>query len=229
MLEASLRSITSGFSGADETQITKFWNNIGNLFSQPSNEISQSIIRNEDRIKSVEITREYLTPYSTVLEIGCGMGETAIGHSPYVKNIHAIDVSSEMIESATEKAKEGQITNVRFEHKDIDHFFNDMLDNSVDTVLAFDFLHLVPNTDDFIQNVSKRLKPGGFFISTTPCDGGCLGRVAPSFRRFALSPKQNDVMKEELRETMENSGFEIEREVHSENGMNVLLVARKMK
>merc|ERR1712076_174466 len=91
-------------------------------------------IKDEDFIKSVDITREYLTPYSTVFEIGCGTGEMAIRHSPYVKSIHAIDACSENIQNAAEKSKKVEVTNIKFERKDIDGSFKDVRDNSFDAV-----------------------------------------------------------------------------------------------
>ena len=40
---------------------------------------------------------------------------TAISHAPYVKHIHAIDISSKMIEIAHGKVDAEKVTNVTFE------------------------------------------------------------------------------------------------------------------
>ena len=65
--------------------------------------------------KKLQVTREYLRPDMDILEFGCGTGSTAIIHAPYVKHIHAIDISSKMIEIAREKAAVAKVENVIFE------------------------------------------------------------------------------------------------------------------
>ena len=54
--------------------------------------------------KKLQVTREYFQPDMAVLEFGCGTGSTTITHSPYVRHIRAIDISSKMIEIAKGKA-----------------------------------------------------------------------------------------------------------------------------
>ncbi|MEM9841084.1 MAG: SAM-dependent methyltransferase, partial [Pseudomonadota bacterium] len=62
----------------------KFWDRIAEKYArQPiSNQKAYEI--------KLDLTREYFTPQSNVLEFGCGTGSTAILHAPYVAHIHAI-------------------------------------------------------------------------------------------------------------------------------------------
>ena len=80
-----------------------------------------------------------------VLEFGCGTGSTAIVHAPNVKQIHAIDISSKMIEIAQAKADANNIKNVIFERSAIDEF--GASDETFDAVLGLSILHLVENME----------------------------------------------------------------------------------
>ncbi len=47
-----------------------------------------------------------------MFEFGCGTGSTAIIHAPYVKHIHAIDLSPKMLEIAQGKVDKENINNI---------------------------------------------------------------------------------------------------------------------
>lgn len=104
---------------------------------------------------------------SNVLEVGCRTGSTALLLAGHVKHITAIDISSNMIDIARNKAKDQQIENVDFIHSTL---FDDTLKKgSFDVIMAFSFLHLLEETPEAIRRIKKLLKPGGIFISKTPC------------------------------------------------------------
>ena len=77
----------------------KFWDKIAKKYA------GQPIGDEEAYQKKLEKTREYLTPETEVFELGCGTGSTALLHAPYVKHIHATDISSAMIAIARERLK----------------------------------------------------------------------------------------------------------------------------
>lgn len=120
--------------------------------------------------RSRENTKRYLKDTDIVLDYGCGTGTTACEISGLVKSVRAIDISTGMIEIAKGKAATGGIVNVDFEQADI---FDEAFQNgSFDVVLAFNMLHTVPDPESVVQRTVKLLKPGGLFISVTPCLGG---------------------------------------------------------
>jgi 2-polyprenyl-3-methyl-5-hydroxy-6-metoxy-1,4-benzoquinol methylase len=118
-------------------------------------------------IKSRENTKKYLRPSDIVLDYGCGTGTAACEFANMVKEIHAIDISSKMIERAKEKAIAGNVENIRFNQADI--FDEKYEEGSFDTILAFNMLHTVPSAQSVVQTIHKLLKPEGLFISVTPC------------------------------------------------------------
>lgn len=117
-----------------------------------------------------ENTKKHLKSSDVVLDYGCGTGTTACELSSLVREIHAIDISSRMIEIAQGKAVAKNVTNVDFEQGDI--FDGRYKKGSFDVILAFNMLHTVPDPQSVVQRTLELLKPGGAFISVTPCLGG---------------------------------------------------------
>lgn len=131
--------------------------------------------RTEERFEVIhnrtrECAKKHLKETDVVLDYGCGTGTTACELASHVKKIHAIDISSRMIEIAKMKAAEGNVSNVDFAQIDI---FDDRYKNqSFDVILTFNMLHTVPDPLAAVRRVSELLKPGGTFISVTPCLAG---------------------------------------------------------
>ena len=117
--------------------------------------------------RSRENTKRFLKGSDTVLDYGCGTGTAACQFSSQVKEVHAIDISSKMIEIAREKAEAKKVENVRFEQSDI--FDSKYSNESYDVILAFNMLHTVPSPQDVMLRINELLKPDGLFISVTPC------------------------------------------------------------
>lgn len=120
--------------------------------------------------RSRENTKRYLKDTDIVLDYGCGTGTTACEISRLVKSVRAIDISTGMIKIAKGKAATGGVVNVDFEQADI--FDEEFENGSFDVVLGFNILHTVPDPESVVQRTVELLKPGGLFISVTPCLGG---------------------------------------------------------
>ena len=106
------------------------------------------------------------------MEFGCGTGSTAITHAPYVKHIHAIDISGKMLEIAQGKAEAQNIDNLTFEQATIEEI--DVPEGTWDVVLGLSILHLLDNKEEVIAKVQKMLKPGGIFVTSTHCLGDTM-------------------------------------------------------
>ena len=139
----------------------KFWDNIAEKYAK------QPIAQQKAYEVKLDLTREYFTPESKLLEFGCGTGSTAILHAPYVKHIDAIDVSSEMIRIARDKLSPAGIENVSFEVADMDSF--QLEPHSYDVALGLNILHLLDDRMAAMSRVYEGLKPGGYFVSSTMC------------------------------------------------------------
>lgn len=177
--------------------------------------------------KKLDITREYLTPQSEVLEFGCGTGGTAVLHAPYVKQIVATDISDNMIAIAEQRAKDANVENIRFQQGTLDQIENS--DNSFDMVLGLNVLHLIEDVDGAINKVHQLLKTDGVFVSST----SLIGEVNIVFRWLisgmqwlGLAPYVSRFTRQQLIEKLRKSGFSIEREWQT-SYESVFIVARK--
>ena len=117
--------------------------------------------------RTLESTRQRLRETDTVLELGCGTGTTALSLAPAVARLVGTDVSGEMIAIAREKAGAQGCGNAEFEVAPADRALG--ADGAFDAVLAFNVLHLIADRPAALRQAVRALKPGGLFISKTPC------------------------------------------------------------
>ncbi len=179
-----------------------FWDKLAERYSK------QPIADEAAYQYKLTITREYFRPDMGILEFGCGTGSTAIAHAPFVKHIHAIDISSNMLKIAQGKAEQENIKNVTFEHATIESVC--VTEQSLDAVLGFNILHLLKDRETAIARVHKMLKPGGIFVSSTICIGDSMRLikvVAPIGRLFGLILKVFTA--QELEQCIIATGFSI--------------------
>ncbi|HLL24427.1 MAG TPA: class I SAM-dependent methyltransferase [Kofleriaceae bacterium] len=114
------------------------------------------------------ITRQHLRAASTVVEFGCGTGSLALDMSSHAGEIHAIDVSAEMIRIAERKKADQGATNVTF-HTGTLEAVRPRIPSDVDAVWAYSILHLVADRTSMLRTAFELLKPGGVFISSNVC------------------------------------------------------------
>jgi SAM-dependent methyltransferase len=119
-----------------------------------------------------------------VLDIGCGIGRVAAELAPRVKEVHGIDVSGRMIETALRRTS--ALSNVRLmksSGRDLQEFGSETIDAAI-AVDTFPYLHqsggqLVAN---FFAETARVLRPGGDFVilnyAYTGDDAGNIDEVA---------------------------------------------------
>ncbi len=203
-------------------EAAKFWDRIAKRYAR------SPIADEASYQKKLAITRGYLRPEMQVLEFGCGTGSTALIHAPHVKHIHAIDISSKMIEIAQGKLGASGVGNIMFEQSSLDEF--DAPDENFNVVLALSILHLLENRDAAISKVYRLLMPGGIFVSSTACLGDWLKwfkLVAPIGKFFGFLPLVKVFTSDELVASLVSAGFEIEQKWLPGRRKAVFIVARK--
>lgn len=178
--------------------------------------------------QKLEFTREYFSPLSRVLEIGCGTGSTAILHAPYVEHYHAIDCSHEMLEIARQKVADGALDNLSFKQSSIEAL--DSPEGEWDAVLAMSVLHLLDKRPRALRKIHSLLKPGGVLISSTICLGDSPWRIrmlAPLFRLLPFMPRFSALKREALIAEIEANGFKVEKTWCPGPNKAVFIVARR--
>jgi ubiquinone/menaquinone biosynthesis C-methylase UbiE len=199
-----------------------FWNKLADKYSR------RPVADEASYRKKLAITREYFRPDMEVLEIGCGTGSTAIEHAPFVKHIRATDLSTRMVEIAKEKARAADVDNVTFEALSVDAL--DVPDASIDVVMAHNVLHLLEDKEQAITDVHRMLRPGGVFVSSTACIGDMLlplRLIVPVGRFLRLFPLVKVFSVAELKDSLENAGFEIDYEWQPKKMAAAFIICRK--
>ncbi|MFD1738894.1 class I SAM-dependent methyltransferase [Bacillus salitolerans] len=109
-----------------------------------------------------------------VLELGCGPGRNAIYFAEKGCFIDAVDLSSESLKWASERAYERNIS-VNFIHKNI--FELDIEENTYDIIYDSGcFHHIAPHRRmSYLHLVKRALKPNGYFAMTSFIPNGKYG------------------------------------------------------
>ena len=159
-------------------------------------------------------TRSYLKPTDKALELGCGTGSTALLLAPSVAHITASDFSEGMLEVGREKAQAEAVENINFANVDVAASISEEV---YDVIMGFNLFHLVKDMGAAFAEVHARLKPGGLFISKTPCLSepglglkfGILKLAIPVMQLVGKAPFVNLMSIRELEAAVTDAGFEI--------------------
>lgn len=199
-----------------------FWDRVASRYSRKP-------IADEGAYEAkLAITREYLSPDMHLLELGCGTGGTALKHAPFVKRVVATDISPAMIGIANQRRREANIQNVEFAVAPVERL--DFDENSFDMVLALSLLHLVEDRVEVLNEAVRILRPGGYFVSSTPCLDGTIGlmrHILPIGARIGLMPKVFMFTKAGLRGDIASAGLRIQRAFEPSDGRTLFVVAQK--
>ena len=205
----------------------KFWDKVSDNFDKRSQK------ENPAEIKALENIKHYLTVSDLVLDYGCATGTIAIKIADKVKKIVGIDISHKMIEAAKRKVIEGKIENIDFVQSPIsDERFKR---ESFDVVLALNILHFLEDIQKVLKKINDLLKPGGFFISVTPCLGekksflDILIFILVFFQtKMGIIPYTRFFRISELEVFIANANFQIiETESFHSPGAQYFIVAKK--
>jgi 2-polyprenyl-3-methyl-5-hydroxy-6-metoxy-1,4-benzoquinol methylase len=200
----------------------KFWDRLASRFDRFEKKdelIYQNII---------EKTRKHLKKDDVVLDFGCGTGIVSTEIAGDVAKVVGIDISSKMLDIARSKAQSRGLANI--ENKQSDILGKDLDGKNFDVLLGFYIIHLLDDPQVILKRIKQLLKPGGLFISTTPCLGqsGFIKFMLGAASLFGLVPKTKSFKTSGLEAMIESSGFEIvETEIVSKEGFQTFIVARK--
>lgn len=202
----------------------KFWDRSASRYDQEEKKDEQT------RVKIVEKTKKYLNVGDNVLDYGCGTGLIANEIAGNVKVIHAVDISSKMIEIAQKKANGSKIENIVYAHSTI--FDERYKKGSFDVILGFYILHLSEDTEKAIHRIHELLKPGGLFISVTPCLGkkSFVSILLSFVSKIGLIPNLRLFKVPELEDSIANANFKIvETECLRKSGEQYFIAAKKFE
>jgi ubiquinone/menaquinone biosynthesis C-methylase UbiE len=201
----------------------RFWDRVSRNTDQQTKGYDQTTL------KILERTRKHLEQGDVVLDYACGTGTFACGVAGCVQEVTAIDISSGMLDRARAKVSEREIENILFAQATI---FDERYEpESFDVILAFNILHLLQETPRVMQRINDLLKPGGLFVSSTPCLGGKwapLNVFLLLLSKIGLVPYLTPYEPAELEDLVVDGGFRIvETESLEHRPPNVFIVAKR--
>lgn len=137
-----------------------FWNKLAESYA------AKPVDRPEAFERKIEITKSRMEPNHRVLDIGCGTGSLVLRLANSASELHGLDISSEMIRIARDKAQASDAGHVTFHVGPFDEA-TPFEDESFDGICAYSILHLLEDRQDALARIYRLLKPGGFFVSST--------------------------------------------------------------
>jgi len=203
----------------------KFWDRQAKDFADHAQHTQLS--DNKDFIT----TLRYLYPDDTVLDYGCATGIISNAIADKVKKIHAIDISSRMIEMAKIKAESLNISNIDYTQATI--YDERYQKGSFNVILAFRILHMLEDIQDVIRRINELLKPDGTFISVSACMGdkkAMLSILVFLASKIGLIPQHINLFRlSELQGLITDGGFKIiEFEKMDDKEPHYCIVAKKL-
>ncbi|WP_439575850.1 class I SAM-dependent methyltransferase [Phreatobacter sp.] len=182
--------------------------------------------------RTLERTRALLRAGDSVLELGCGTGTTALRLADAVQAYLATDLSEGMIAIARQKLAAGPVASLAFRVATAEDLRGEA--DRFDAVLGFNYLHLVHDLPATLASIHGLVKPGGLFISKTPCLGDMTPLIRlvllPAMRAIGKAPHVLSLRADDLEGAVRAAGFDvIAREAHATRGRDrrPFLVARK--
>ena len=171
--------------------------------------------------RTLERARAHLQPGDSVLELGCGTGTTALRLADGVRSYLATDISRGMIAIAEEKLAVDSIPALSFCTATAEELVHE--ESRFDAVLGFNYLHLVRDVPGTLRSIHVLLKPGGLFISKTPCLGDMNPLIRllalPAMRAIGKAPHVSSLGASALERLIIDAGFDVlVRESHASKG-----------
>lgn len=182
-------------------------------------------------------TRAFIPAGARVLELGCGTGTAALRLADAAQSYLATDISAGMLAIAQEKlqaaCENGFNAALAFRQATADTLASEGA--QYDVVLGFNYLHLAGSLPVVLGHIRSLLKPGGLFISKTPCVAEMnplIRMVIPIMRFMGKAPSVVTACSSaSLAQQIAEAGFDIlenERHGTKKSDFRPFIVARAM-
>ena len=135
-----------------------FWDKVAGLYDLFENIYNKKVYRET----GISVAK-YINQKDTVLECACGTGAISIYIAPKCSKLYATDYSVGMLKQA--KKKLSRFDNVIFKKADITSL--KAKDCSFDAVVAGNVIHLLPEPEAALRELTRVCKAGGKLIIPT--------------------------------------------------------------
>ena len=162
-----------------------FWERFANVY-----DLAMKKNQRMEREAAAYIT-EFLDKDMKLLETACGTGRFSCALAKQVSRISCCDYAEQMVQQTAKKAQSLGLTNLDVSRQDITAL--SFPDHSFDAALAANVLHLLPEPERAIEELSRVVLPGGLLIFPNFVNGEnkLLGRCFLRFiKLLGFQPKQ---------------------------------------
>ena len=139
-----------------------FWDKVSGVYDLFENIYNKSVYQSTG-----ESVAKYIKNTDTVLECACGTGAISIFIAPVCKELLATDYSVGMLKQAKKKLK--NYDNIEYKMVDITDI--EAEDNYFDVVVAGNVIHLLPNPQRAMNELTRVCKDGGRLVIPTYING----------------------------------------------------------
>ena len=170
------------------------------------------------------LASQYLNKTKTILELGCGTGQLALRLKDNAKSYEATDFSKAMIKHALKREIKGASFKV------MDATALEYEDESFDTIIIANVLHIVPEPEKILLEAYRVLKPGGLLIAPTfiyDDEPSGLRMKVLSLAGFKVFTKWST---KEFQRFIRNHGFKVleTKKIPGKTAGNLFLVGKKL-
>lgn len=139
-----------------------FWDKVSGVYDLFENIYNKSVYQ-----FTGETVAKYIKNTDKVLECACGTGAISIYIAPICNKLFASDYSAGMLKQAKKKLK--KFDNVELKKVDITNI--KAKDDSFDVVVAGNVIHLLPDSQSAMKELTRVCKDGGKLIIPTYING----------------------------------------------------------
>ena len=139
-----------------------FWDKVSGVYDLFENIYNKSVYQSTG-----ESVAKYIKNTDRVLECACGTGAISIFIAPVCKELIVSDYSVGMLKQAKKKLK--NFDNIDYRRADITDI--EAADNSFDVVVAGNVIHLLPDPQRAMNELTRVCKDGGRLVIPTYING----------------------------------------------------------
>jgi len=152
----------------------------------------------------------YIKSEDEVLDVGCGVGNTAVNVAKKAKLVTGFDKISKNLTYAKKFAKEKNLGNIRFIKADADKKFP-FKSNRFTKVIMFDVLEHLKNRNQAIREVKRVLKKEGLFLllNDNPDTSWKRAKREADLFYYADHDHKYEYSKEEIIKLLEKNNFKV--------------------
>lgn len=109
------------------------------------------------------VARLGITPGTSVLDLGCGDGTTALPAARLGAEVLGVDIAGNLVEAGNQRAEAEGLSNCRFQEGDASQL-DDLADDSFDLVVSIFGAMFAPRPLDVAKEMVRVTRPGGRIV-----------------------------------------------------------------